>query len=103
MKKALIIILITACTGAAAQTNNCKIPGWPGCSERDFYRALEEERQRALLDNLVRQQRRANELLEEQNSLLMQQNILGPIYGVPDYRELQRQRCMTMPLLTPGC
>ena len=102
MKIFLSILLTIACTGAAAQTNPCLIPGYPGCSQSDFYSALEAEQARNLLQNQLQQQRRRNELLEEQNELLRGQ-FPPPIYPTLNYQELQRQRCMTMPLRTPGC
>lgn len=85
-----------------AQTDNCAIPGWPGCTVQDFNRAMQEQQMRNLLEEQVRQQRRSNQLLQEQNRLIEQQMWM-PQQVAPSYEQLRMQKCLTMPLLTPGC
>ncbi len=101
------IRLVSLVNVAAAQVNPCLIPGYPGCSVEDFYSALENEKARTLIERNLQEQRRRNQLLEEQNRLLRENFNFLPIYPRLDYqefyREWNRQRCMTMPLRTPGC
>ncbi|MEY5029225.1 MAG: hypothetical protein RLZ63_1540 [Pseudomonadota bacterium] len=102
-KKLYSILLGLACSfGVSAQTDNCAIPGWPGCSAQDFNRAMQEQQMRNLMEEQVRQQRRSNQLIQEQNRLIEQQMLI-PQQVLPNYEQLRMQRCLTMPLGTPGC
>lgn len=98
----IVLPVIFYSISSSAQINNCSIPGWPGCSAEDFNRAMQEQHMRNLLEEQVRQQRRANQLMQEQNNLIEQQ-MLMPQQVVPNYQQLRMQRCLTMPLGTPGC
>lgn len=100
------IIILTAtgalsCLQVSAQTDNCAIPGYPGCTNADFNRALQAERNQ-FNDQQQRQlQRRNNELLQEQNDILRQQQFQNNPANI--YQQMNGQRCLTLPLGTPGC
>ena len=103
----LCIIFLTI-TGAlsyplvSAQTNPCAIPGYPGCTTADFYRALREQQAQYDYQEQLQIQRRNNELLQQQNNLLRQQQQFQN-NPVNIYNQMNGQRCLSMPLGTPGC
>lgn len=88
---------------AIAQTNNCSIPGFPGCTMEDFNQAIREQRQNDLLLQQLNQQRRANALMEQQNQILQQLQMQNLMVPQNNYQQQQMQRCLLMPLGTPGC
>jgi hypothetical protein len=97
MKKILASVLVISHQLALA---NCAIPGWPGCSMEDFNNALRAEQQQNLMEQQVRELQRNNQLLREQNQLLEQIQMAPPAMS---YDQQRMQRCLTMPLRTPGC
>lgn len=96
MKKILITLWFLLHTLAQA---DCSIPGWPGCTMEDFNNALRARQQQNLMEQQVRQLQRNNQLLQEQNQILEQMRTAPPM----SYDQLRMQRCLTMPLGTPGC
>ena len=93
---------------------DCGIPGWPGCSDRDFLNAMELrnqrnnlEYQRNIQEQHFRELQRANQLTQQLIEQQREQNLHNSIYQnrIPSdfYQQLQQQRCLTMPLGTRGC
>jgi len=104
MKKFIVaIVSAVVFTASIAQINNCSIPGYPGCTIEDFNQAMREKRQMDLMEQQVREQRRSNQLMQEQNQLLQQMQNSQPVMPQNYYQQQRMQRCLTMPLGTPGC
>lgn len=106
MKKITLIFILFLVGKVSA---NCAIPGWPGCSDEDFQRAMQLQRQQYIQEQQLRELQRANQLtqqlIEQQrqqqlNNMLWQEPIITP----QDYYIQQHQiRCLNMPLRTRGC
>lgn len=95
---------------------DCGIPGWPGCSDRDFQNAMELRNQRNLqnyqlniqeqqLQEMQRANRLTQQLIEQQRRQNLHNSIFQDAVIVPPdfYQQIQQQRCLTMPLGTRGC
>lgn len=91
------------CLQVSAQTNPCAIPGYPGCTNADFNRAMREQQYQNDYQEQLQLQRRNNELLRQQNDILRQQQYQNQFDNTNSYQRMQGQRCLSMPLGTPGC
>lgn len=99
----IVLPLLLLTFKVSAQTNNCLIPGYPGCTSADFYRALQAQQAQQDYQEQLQLQRRNNELLQQQNNLLRQQQFQNQFDNTNMYQRMQGQRCLSMPLGTPGC
>lgn len=103
MKKTILMIIILVNSGSViAQINNCIIPGFPGCTEQDFYRALKQQEQQNMQQQYLNEMRRNNQLMQEQLELQRQLQLQQQLQPNP-YIQQHNQRCLIAPLLTPGC
>lgn len=99
-----ILLTVTgalSCIQVSAQTDPCAIPGYPGCTSADFNRAMQAQQNQFNYQQQLQLQRRNNELLQEQNNILRQQQFQNNPANI--YQQMNSQRCLSMPLSTPGC
>jgi hypothetical protein len=101
----LLVVLLSALSlpQANAQNNPCAIPGYPGCTSADFNRAMQQQQNQNDYQQQLQLQRRNNQLLQEQNDMMRQQQYQNQFDNINRNQQMQGQRCLSMPLGTPGC